>query len=63
MLLITWTILNLSDFLASSLPGFLFFGVLRSYHVESPKKANSNLYEGVQVSYIGLLKHAVVPIV
>ena len=41
----------------------LLFGVLRSYHVESPKKANSNLYEGVQVSYIGLLKHAVVQIV
>ena len=36
------------------------FGVLRSYLVGSPKKANSNLYEGVQVSYIGLLKHAAV---
>ena len=36
------------------------FGVLRSYHVGSPKKVNSNLYEGVQVSYIGLLKHSAV---
>ena len=32
-----------------SLLWLLCFGVLRSYHVESPKKANSNLYEGVHV--------------